>query len=189
MPNIIGIKQWQTARAPITSDDTFLTDYKPADAAGALARMISVHPATGVALRILGKDTDADDATIAISGWMAPDRTGTGPGQRLWEGVVTLGSKSWSGIPLDDHDKWGAAAATWFEVDTYTLTADHDPMSIPIIEIPNKEACILVPTLGYTHLLLEIKDLGGVGEMTECGIIYRQVDFESVFRTIRGANF
>lgn len=188
MPNIIGIKQWQTARAPVTSDDTLLTDYKPADAAAALVRMIAVHPATAIALRVLGKDTDGDDATLTISGWMDPGRSGQGPGQRIYTAVVTLGSKSWSGIPLDDHNRWGAAAATWFEADTFTAVTDHDPMSIPVIEIPNKEACLLIPTLGYTHLLLEITDLGGVGEMTECGLIYRQIDFESVFRTLVGVS-
>ncbi len=194
--SIQGYRQWQTARV-ITTEDTLLTDYKPADVTAAVfAKMISVHPATAIMLRVLGKDTDNDSAELVISGWMAKEEPkGVGPGHRLWRGKIQLGSKSWAGVPLDDG-MWGASA-TWFEVDIWddtTSAADYDMVEATVLgfdavapsstrlsdPIANQESCLLLPTLGYSHLLLEIRDIGGAGEMTEIGLLWRPVDFERV---------
>jgi len=189
MGSIQGLKQWQTARAPITTEDTFLTDYKPADFTAAVqAKSISVHPATAVFLRVFGRDANEDSVELIISGWMDPNsEKGPGPGHRLWRGLVELGSKSWTGVPLGDG-KWDSK--TWQEADTYDFEAslNYDMCGCSALDsvnasgdpVTNKEAGLIIPTLGYTHLLLEIGDMNDTGEMVECGILWRQIDFSNI---------
>lgn len=189
MGSIQGLKQWQTARAPITTEDTPLTDYKPSDFTDAVQqKSISVHPATAVILRVLGKDADNDTIVLIVSGWMDPNsEKGPGPGHRLWRGEVKLGSKSWADVPLGDG-KW--VTGTWQEADTYdffTDAADYDMVGATVLDavqapdlIINQEACLILPTLGYSHLLLEILNMNAAGEMTEVGILWRQLDFANL---------
>lgn len=181
----LGFLQWQTWRI-VASDDTLLTDYKPADLTAAVkAKTIGVYPATAIIVRAFGKDTDNDSATVVISGWMDVGlKKGGGPGQRLWRGQLLCGSKSFSHAPLNDG-KWGAAA-TWFDVDTWNegATSGYDLAGASRLEIANQECALILPTLGYTHLLVEVTDLDGANEMTEIGFVWRPVRIGEVIRSI-----
>lgn len=159
-------------------EDTLLTDYKPSDISAAeKAKMISVHPATAVFLRFFGKDTANDTGKIYISGWMPPDaEKGPGPGHRLWSATLTLGAKTWSEAPLSDS-KWDGGP--WFEVDTIVDIADA--VGTTIYAVADQENGVIVPTLGYTHLLFHARDITGGGtEMTEIGILWRPIGFDEV---------
>lgn len=175
-----GTRQWQTARV-VAEEDELLTDYKPADlTAAVLAKGIRVKPATAIMVRAIGKDTDGDTAVLHVTGFMDPSKLNCGPGQRLWIGTITLGARSIATfIPLNDG-KWGAAA-TWFEADTWASTTDS--AGATEIVTTDQESCLLLPTLGYDFLLFEVRDIGGVGEMTEIGFIWRPIAYERVIRT------
>lgn len=181
-------KQWQTARV-ITSaatEDTLLTDYKPSDVTtlDASGKMISVHPATAVMLRAWGTNTDNDTCTLTVSGWFRqPSQGGSNlfsPGQRLWKGTLTLGAKSMaSTIPIEDG-KW--PSATWFEVDTWTATSD--PTGATSIATADHASVLLLPTLGYSHLMFEITDKDGTStEMSTVGIAWYPIRFQELVKT------
>jgi hypothetical protein len=85
--------------------------------------------------------------------------------------------------------KWGAAA-TWFEADTWdssTAATDYDMVQSTRLDatvatilpdqIINQEAVLLLPTLGYTNLLIEIL----LTATAEFGVIYRPIAYEKVF--------
>lgn len=166
-----GFQQWQTMRY-VTAEDTALTDYKPADVTATVkGKMTSVHPATVIAVRFLGKGDENDTAIVLFSGWMHPDRThGPGPGHRFYKATVIMGSKSWAGIPLTDG-AWGASA-TWREADTITSSVDHT--GAQELVTANQESILLLPTLGYSHLLLEVLDIGvEATEVTTLGVMWR----------------
>lgn len=188
MRTIQGLKQWQTARV-VTAEDTLLTDYKPTDlTATVIAKMISVHPATSIALRAWGKGSSNDVTDLIISGWMDPNsEKGPGPGHRLWRGKLQLGSKTFTDVPLDDG-KWGASAA-WRESDQFdfVFAGKYDMVGATVLDsthapdvVANQETILLLPVLGYSHLLLEIRNLDSANEMTEVGILWRQVDFQGL---------
>ena len=189
--NPLGITQWQTWRL-VSTDDTFLTDYKAADVTDAVKKkMIGIYPATAIIIRAFGKDTNADDATVVISAWMDISKPkGGGPGHRLWRGSLICGSKSYSHAPLGDG-KWGSAD-TWFDVDTFNVAAagGYDMAgatrldSVFVGGTADQESVLLLPTLGYTHLLIEVIDLGGAAEMTEIGFIWRPIRIGEVIRSI-----
>jgi len=182
-----GIHKWQTGRAPVTVSDTPLTDYKPADLTAALqaaGKLSSIFPATAVMIRVLGTDAANEAADIIVSGFMGLGGTFDGPGHRLYRGLITLGAKSISSyVPLDDG-KW--QSGTFLEADTFDHTGAGDyQMSTPtrldssITDgIPDQEACLLLPTLGYTHLLFEVV----LGTAASIGIIYRPITFERVIQ-------
>lgn len=181
-------KQWQTARIiNATTEDTILTVYKPSDITATIRdnKMISVHPATAVMLRAWGKDTDNDTATVTISGWFPQPSSGAtqlfSPGQKLWQGTLTLGSKSMtSTIPIEDG-KWGTVS-TWMEVDTWTATAD--PTGATSIATADHGAVLLLPTLGYHYLLFEFTDKDGTGtEMSSLGIGWYPIRFQELVKT------
>ncbi len=166
---------WRTWRF-VTADDTPIALIDPsAFNAAARLKAINVNPRfNAIVARFLGKDTDNDTATYKVSGFMDPDaeqnRTGAGPGAVLVSGVLTLGSNTGSVIPLSDG-KWGAAA-TWFEVDTITVATN---IALAVVKSgTNLQADLIVPTLGYNFLLLEVTNIGGGGtEMTQLGAMQR----------------
>lgn len=181
-------KQWQTARVvDDATEDTILTAYKPSDITATIknTKMISIHPATAIMLRAWGKDTDNDTATVTISGWFHQPQSGSSqifsPGHVLWKGTVTLGARSMSStIPIEDG-KWGAAA-TWFEVDTWTSSAD--PVGATAILTADHGGVLLLPTLGYTHLLFEFTNKDGTGtEMSALGIAWYPIRFQELVKT------
>lgn len=174
-----------TASASTAGDtkDTFLADYREANFNGNIAFPTDGYP--GILLRAFGKDTENDSALIKISGWMHDSgygKHGTGPGQRLFEGELQLGALTNASIP-----ELGVAA-TWYEVDRWSNDGDL------LGGIPSgsnsgcrqiggpadfEQAMLLVPTAGYTQIMVELKTTGGT-PVTELGILGRLVTPEQM---------
>ncbi len=172
------IHQWRTWRR-VTVDDTEISIFDPAAfTAAVLAKSINVNPRfNAVAIRAFGKDTAADTATYKVYGFMDPDtdqkRTGAGPHFRLINVTISLSPASDSIIPLANNPSiWGAAAATWFPVDDWTLTGNAVGAVSKLLS--NLDAVLILPTWGFNNLYLEVTDIGGGGtEITELGIMWR----------------
>lgn len=178
---------WRTLRAPVTSVETPLTSYKYSEfvTAQAAGKVVAVHPASAILIRFFGTDAANEAADVIISGWMSPDvpyRGGakdTGPGHRLWRGLVTLGAKSIATfVPIPDGPNW--ASGTWLEADTISAAAvgDYDMVGDVVLDavtatdgIADQESCLILPTLGYTHLLTEVV----LGTAASLGAIYRPI--------------
>lgn len=185
---LAGLPQqgWRTLRAPVSSSDTPLTSYKYSEFATAqdAGKVAGVWPATAVLIRFFGTDDANEAADVIISAWMSPDqpyRNGTkdtGPGHRLWRGLVTLGAKSIASfVPIPDGN-W--SSATWFEADTIdaeTAGTDYDMVGDVRLDssmtdgIADQESCLILPTLGYTHLFMEVV----LGTAASLGALYRPI--------------
>lgn len=165
-------RQWQTARAPVTAADTALTDYIPSELSAAVKlKMFSVYPATGIILRFFGKDAADEVSDVKLTGFMDfGTKNGPGPGQHLWNGTVTLGAFSWSGVPITDG-KWGADA-TWLEADT--ITDGLDMVGVTEVNSTDLMSMLVVPTLGYTQILIEFVATFNVAAI---GALWRPVAF------------
>lgn len=193
-----AMTHWRTLRPPVSSAaaDTPLTDYKPSDVTNAVFdKMASVHPATAILIRAFGQGSNDGTVLLRLSGWMHPRLNkqvaatiNAGPGQRLLQGTVILGNKPWTGTPIGDG-KWDNG--TWREVDTWPLplTAVTDSavnLGYPIdavrdADLADKETCLLLPTLGYTHILAEIS--GHAAGATTLGLLYRPIRYGEVNMT------
>lgn len=166
-----GITQWRTWRSQVAAADTQLSDYKPADLTAAVraAKMIGVHPASVIGIRFFGTDAANEAAGVVISGWMDPGKPGgSGIGHRLWDGDVILGSFKPDVAPVEDK-KWDASG--YFEVDT--ITAATDWVGARELVSTNISSMLILPTLGYTHLLLEFVTTFSVAEI---GAIWRPLN-------------
>lgn len=187
--------RWQNARAPVASSDTPLTNYHSDDLdAAAKKKMIAVKPASAVMLRAFGTDADDEAADVIVSGWMHPfTQTGANFGHRLVRMLVTLGSKGVAKAPSDLQDgakgKWASSGTTYFEADTYdpaTAGTDYDMTGITRLDtsltdgISNQEAGVIIPTLAYTHLLIEVV----LGTAASMGLIWRPVGKDGVIITL-----
>lgn len=186
--------RWQNARAPVASSDTPLTNYEQADLVTAVKnKMISVKPNSAIMLRAFGTDGDDEAADIIISGWMNPfTQTGANFGHRLVRMLVTLGSKGVAKPPSNLPDaaggRWALTGTTYLEADTYDPSAagDYDMVNITRLDtsladgIANQEAAVIVPTLAYTHLLIEIV----LGTAASMGLIWRPVGKDGVLVTL-----
>jgi len=185
--------QWQTARAGVIVADTPLTYYNTAEMTAAVrAKMFSIHPATAILLRGFGIGPTASDdaASIIISGWMKPDKprigglSSCGPGHRLWKGYTILGSKTLNGSLPSEDKKW--LAGTYKEVDTFDPAAGsgYNPVGATRLEVTNQEAVLLLPTLGYTDILIEVASLFvGTALMTNIGFLWRPATVGGVIKT------
>lgn len=172
-------RKWRTVRV-VATDDTFITDFKAANIVE--AKTIGIN-GSAVALWAWGKDTDNDDCTLRITGFMEPVENFTrGPGQVIWRGQLTLGSNNTDTAPVDDHGKWGSAN-DWFEVDSWDSSVTNGnnlASAIALSEATPQTSLLLLPTLGYTILMFEVTDLGGAGEMTEIGFLSREISMDGV---------
>jgi hypothetical protein len=165
-----NVLAWRTWRV-VTTEDTLLTTYDASQFVSTSA--IHPHPHTGVALRALGKASATNTATVSISGWM-DGATARGPGQSLWKGTLTLGSLAVTGTIIPDG-KW---SGSWKEVTTWVDTVNACDATVAS---GGDQAMLILPTLAYSSLMLEIGDLDGAGEMTELGIMWRPVTMNGVF--------
>lgn len=182
--------QWQTARAGITAVDTLLINYKPADVSAAVrGKMFSVHPATAILLRGFGVGSSNDSGSFIVSGWMKMDRPrvggaqSCGPGHRLFRGAFILGAKSLAGDLPSEDKKW--PAGTYLEIDTFdpALGSGYNPVGATRIEQADQESVLLIPTLGYTDILIEIPSLTLVGAPTKIGFLWRPATVGGVIKT------
>jgi hypothetical protein len=172
-------KQWTTARGVVTSDDTLISDFSPAQYDATMA--FDVNEAPAVLLRGFGYESGASDnktATMVISGWMDSGATGgVGVGQPLWRGTITLGGTSAAGVPTADN-QWDDSN-DWNEVDTWDSAVTNGHNSCGAIVIGERgvdeQSALLLPTLGYSKLMVEYTDLTGATEMDEVGLVYRPI--------------
>lgn len=175
-----AIRSWKTWRAPITADDA-TADFTTMGGAGPAGAVIAVYPYSAILIMVLGKNSNNDTAIINIIGRMDDQtKSGSGPSQALWKGQVILTTKSdgTAASPLNDN-KWGAGS-TWFWTDTFDIAgaaSGHNSANAVIIGGTTAgDATLLLPTLGYTNLEMHITDVGGGGtEMTEVGVLYREI--------------
>lgn len=154
-------RSWQSLRKPVSSTDSFtMTTYTPNQVTQAIKDlMVDVSPAGAIAIRGFGTDAANEVATVIISGWMDPSsKGGVGPGHRLWTGTFILGSKTATFTPIAGGDsKWPSAA--YLEVDLLTAT---DALAFKALDgtitgyAANQEGMLILPTFGYTHLLMDI---------------------------------
>lgn len=143
-------------------------------------RTIWVPEHSHVAVRVFGKNSDNDTATMTIIGWGPAMETRDGPagpgkGFVLWKGQIQLGSVS---ITSESPFAPGGAfaAGTWFEVDTFNdaVTGGQNPGGAYVLE-SLAQGILVLPTLGFPNLLMEITDIGGTNEMTEVGAIWKPI--------------
>ncbi len=186
--------RWQNARAPTDSSDTPLTNYEQADLVTAVKnKMIGVKPYSAVMLRAFGTNAGNEAADVIVSGWMHPfTQTGANFGHRLVRMLVTLGGKNVAKPPSNLPDaagkKWAASGTAYFEADTFDPSAanDYDMVGITRLDtsmtdgIVDQEAAVIVPTLGYTHLLIEIV----LGTAASMGLVWRPVGKDGVIITL-----
>lgn len=153
------IRRWQPWREVVsTALDTVLTDYKPADLTAAVrAKMLAVKPSTVIALRAWGVGADGNDFTLTLSGWMDP-KVEPGAGHRFFSNNVLLGAKVMAGAVVlhDPRPGFPGTSAVWREADDWVATPTYNDFNCVDIEGASTHAILLVPTLGYTHLLAEI---------------------------------
>lgn len=175
--NLSQVTQWQTARV-VTAADTPLTDYRPAELTTAVkAKMFSVAPASGILLLPLAIGNDNHTNVIQLSGWMDPNKPHTsGPGIHLLTGcTITLGTSVWgtTDVPLADG-KW--VTGVYRFADTFTITANACGAVEFDASASNRRAMLLIPTLGFTHLLLEVSTLNS----TKIGFLWRPISYGDV---------
>jgi len=181
MDNLSSITKWQTWRVVQAEDGTAVqVGLGPDDYPSDTSEVIGVHPWTAIALRAFGTDTDNDDATVRITGWMDPATTaGNGPGQVLFHSEIIIGAISFNEKPLNDN-KWHTETA-WFEVDDWTTglvaPSPANAYARPAT-VAGGQSLLILPTMGYTHLWLEIVNLGAVTEMNDLGVMWRPISRE-----------
>ncbi len=151
-------------------------DYRAANYSSA-GSILAADGYPAVALRMFGTgDSSANDRTeIVISGWMHNTSVAgqrVGPGQRLWSGVFYGGSRT---LTPDTSEsvllETRLDSVTWREAfkliaDKDTLPSDMEPTADPGTafihgghRFKNQQALIL-PTLGYTRLALQVSHVG-----------------------------
>ena len=121
---------------------------------------------------------------------MAPHvETGAGPGQPLFFGQLTASDVVMTAaVPLTDG-KWTSSNWRFFDGLDVTTTVWFDDVTV----VPrgsdasggSGQLSILIPTLGYTELMLEVLDPGGAagfvadgGSMTSFQVMWRGVSKE-----------
>lgn len=168
--SIYQVNMWHTWRVA-AEDDTPDTNFRPADIPDS-PQLISVGDATCVRLRGYGYKASSPStktAGLRIVGWMG-DKSGDepGPGQILWNGVLTLGAISINEPPVTDS-AWGSL--TWNEVNDWdSSTGSNAALAAELAG--GDQSLLILPTLGYKRLSCEITNLGGATEMDRLGLLW-----------------
>lgn len=160
----------------MTATDTLLTNYEPGDLTAAVrsGKMISIHPATAIVMMAMGTNAANEQADFVISGWMDPNLA-PGPGFRLIDGHFILGSKS-TGAAKEPIPGWGAD--TWLHADIWAEVTTSVANTTPLNTV-NRESLLLLPTYGFTHLLLEFNVL----TTTQVSVAWRPAVMGEVLET------
>lgn len=175
---------WQTLRKQVTANDTLLANgYKPSELTAAVqAKGRNIHPATAVLIAAYAKGNNNGTFKATFSGWMDPrtggHEQGPGPGIRLYQAVVTLGNRTFAD-QIVANGEWGASA-TWRIADTWEDGADYDLVGVTEFEVADQDSLILLPTLGFTFLLVEVTALTNV---TEVGFLWRPARVGEIVKT------
>lgn len=185
-------RTWEIARyLGAGVEDTPLTEYDVAEFTISVAeRCVQASPITAILLRAFGTDAQNETASLMISGFMAAPtekRNNPGPGFRLWSGVLTTGNRQYTTRP---HPKFEALSggAKWFEVDTWDTTAGFTRVTTQELGAADNEKILVLPTLGFTHILFELFNKDGVtgSEMSRCGILWRPAILDEVVLDVAG---
>lgn len=177
--------RWQVARHTTTAD-TLLTVYEPSDFSATVKdKSFGCSGLSRVLLRAFGTDTENDTATVTISGWMGEGNSlDHGPGCVLWKGQVLLGAITWAS-PDKTYDfgrkERFPSTTTWFEVDTWnSAVAGGGNLSLSTVLTGNSHAMLLLNTLGYTRILVEVSDMDGANQINVISILWRPASLEAV---------
>jgi len=177
---------WQTWQGPFTAVHTPITTFEPGDHVP--AQSISVTPYTAIQFMPLCLADDDEIIDIKVIGYMSPHvENGAGPGQPLFFGQLTAGDVVMTAaVPLTDG-KWAEGAWRFFDTIDVATTIWFDDVSISFrgsaASGGSGQGSILIPTLGYTELMLEVLDPAGAsngfgGSMTSFQAMYRGVSKE-----------
>lgn len=179
------VTQWQTMRVVLsTALDTVLADKRPGDLTAAfLAKMTPVAPATAVLIQPLVLGDDLGTFALTIYGFMNPAKKGgSGPILELWRDIVTAGGRVWGTVDVPMNDgRWGAAAA-WRICDwagTAAFVSDFGSSHVRLKA--DQDGVLMLPTLGYTHLLAVITVMTNV---TKVGLLWRPISLGNVITKI-----
>ena len=182
---IQGVLNWQTWQGPFTAAHTAITTFEPGDKVA--AQSISVTPYTAIMFLPLCLADDDEVIDIKVIGYMAPHvETGAGPGQPLFFGQITASDVVMSSAqPLTDG-KWASANWRFFDAIDLITTIWFDDVTIvergSVASGGSGQISFLIPTLGYTELMLEVLDPGGSGGFVADG--GSMTSFEAVWRGV-----
>lgn len=176
--------QWRTLRAVVTASDTLLTNYKPADLTASVVqnKTADIEGYTAIALRAFGRATAGLLADVVFTGFgNASAARGFGMGHRLWRGRLTLGAKATGAVPHNDG-KWGTDT-DWLEVHDWdhTLGSGYNPVSATKIRAADQESILLLPTLNYTTILMEVAPT--TFNMLGLGVLWRPAFMGGMIQT------
>lgn len=171
---IQGVMNWQTWQGPFSASHTAVTEFEPGDLVA--AQSVSVTPYTAIMFMPLCVDTDDNEfIDIKMIGYMASHtESGAGPGQPLFFGRLTAGDvvMSSDARPLSDG-KWKEGVWRFFDTLDVTTTVWFNDNAVDFrgsaASGGSGQGSLLIPTLGYTTLMLEVLDPGGSDGLTADG--------------------
>ncbi len=176
--------EWANCRKPVTTstDDALLTDFGGADNYSALSasshlRVVNPHGAPELMFKVLGTDAEGEMVDIQIVGWGYADTPGNRcSGTVLYQGRAELGAHN-----PDDTSIYrvGWPSATYleardFDATTFVAAAGGSNPSGAVCIQNGRTAVLVVPTLGFQRITVELNIPVSVG-MTTCGVIVRPV--------------
>jgi len=168
---IQGVMNWQTWITEISAAHTAITTFEPGDLVA--AQSISVTPWTAIVFLplVVGDAVAADAVDVKIIGYMASHvENGAGPGQALFFSTLKVPAASptsmSSAIPLTDGP-WVSRNWTFFEDADFT-SKYNAVSSVEIGGSVSKQLSILLPTVGYTTLMMEVTNLTGTNPVFGC---------------------
>ena len=174
---------WRSMRAPVSAKETALADYGPARLTAELeAKMVCVSPATAIVIRGFGLDAANEQVdALTFSGWCFKTIEGsTSPGQILWRGTAILGASAWAtaGIPHTRRPgRGGWNEEQWLEVDTWTAPT-YNYIKAQHLNSTDETSCMILPTLGYTHILAEICEDTSF-TVAQFGLVWRPLGYDN----------
>lgn len=160
-------RKWQKFAAPVLEAgdvDTFMTTFdRPADLGG---NAIDVDQFQRLRTRWFGRDANNETAAVQFTGWYED-----GPGHLIGEVAMVLGNHQPNTTFPDDMPRLKGVfdpAATWFEVDTYTLTSNPESVLAAVSQADSTAWLTLDLTNAlYRWILAEINvvtatEVGGI---------------------------
>lgn len=173
---------WRRPVSTSTDETSFITDFQSGNyvatsPVGSEQWVLPTDNLAALAVRMLGTGNADTKAFVQISGWNGPtsEQGGRTPGQVLWQGQVLLGAQS--SATSQPLPTW--LSGTYREVDVFddslkSASAAGSNPSGAMVYAGGTGAMLLVPTLGYTRLILEMI-IPGSGGVTTIGALARGI--------------
>lgn len=188
----MSVERWSLWRY-VTTPDTNLTTLKPSSLAEPrnqkfTSGVITVRGWERIMVMGFGAGAGAGTETFdaRIFGWMD-----NGPGYFMGQIANVVSATQVTGeaiLPRNARNASPVLPTSWYPVKTFTLTSDHVDFGKTVAnleklglvtEAPNavyEQAALIIPTLGFKHLQLELFDFDGGGETTDAGWIWRGLE-------------